>query len=386
MATITTTTTSVGGSVSNNANKNNTNMVTTTQITMTAEALPSLTTEGASTVSVPAALATETQTQPQQQDGERQETPVSFSTYKQIVEDFLTEAGFELPPYEQDASFDQEVIDVCLAQDLPAKRMEVIAKLGAAAAKWFYPKHPRPLQIALGKFTALAFTIDDLGHTFTEALHTYRTRLVTGQPMDAKIMRSLVAHAHEVASQYYDTWDADMIVKAVLEFFSANLVEIERGSKLKPTEDSPAFTSYFRLKSGVAEPFAYFIFPLLRSRHPGDCAHLPMIPDLMAFMDEVNDLMSFYKESMVGDERDNAIYMHASAKGQGLTQALLDYRTSALELVKRIRAFAASHEEAGIRNQVDEFLNGYMAFHLTYPRYRLRELDLAHARPYYAAA
>lgn len=369
MATIitTTTTTAPGGSCTSNKNT-----MVTTQITMTAEALPSLTVEGASTeLGVP----------PEHED---KNMPVpSLSTYKAIVEDFLTEAGFQLPPYAPDAAFDQEVIDVCLDQELPAKRMEVIAKLGAAAAKWFYPKHPRELQIALGKFTALAFTIDDLGHTFPEALRTYRARLVTGQPMDAKIMRSLVQHAHEVSQLHYDTWDGDMIVKAVLEFFSANLVEIERGSRLRPTESSPAFTSYFRLKSGVAEPFAYFIFPLARSQHPGGCEHLPLIPDLMAFMDEVNDLMSFYKESMVGDERDNAIYMHAGVRGQGLTQALLDYRASSLELIGRIRAFAA---EAGLKDQVDEFLNGYMAFHLTYPRYRLSELSLSHAAPHSSVA
>lgn len=307
--------------------------------------------------------------------------PVPLETYKAIVQDFLTAAGFELPPYAPDAALDQEVMDVCLAlEDLPAKRMRGIARLGAAAARWFYPRHPRALQAALGTFTALAFAIDDLGHLFPDALRTYRARLVTGQPLDAPVMRALVVQAHAVATRYYDTWDGDMIVKAVLEFFSANLVELERGARLRPTGDSPAFTSYFRLKSGVAEPFAYFIFPLARSRRPGDCAHLPLIPDLMAFMDEVNDLMSFYKESMVGDERDNAIYMHAGAQGQGLTQALLDYRASALELIARIRAFAAQHEDAGIKDQVDEFLNGYMAFHLTYPRYRLSELGLSHAR------
>lgn len=304
--------------------------------------------------------------------------PIPLTTYKQIVEDFLSEAGFQLPDYAQDEAFDQEVIDTCLDQELPAKRMEVIARLGAAAARWFYPKHDRHLQIAIAKFTALAFTIDDLGSVFPEPLRTYRSRLAMGQPQDAKIMQSLLMQSHEVG-QRYDCWDADMIFKAVLEFFSANLVEIERGAKLQPTDSTPSFTSYFRLKSGVAEPFAYFIFPLSRSNDPGNCAHLPLIPDLMAFMDEVNDIMSFYKESMVGHERDNAIYMHANANNQSVTQALHDYRTSALELIGRIRQFA-SQEGLGLKDQVDEFLNGYMAFHLVYPRYRLEELSLSHAR------
>lgn len=311
---------------------------------------------------------------------EQESIPVTLSAYKEIITEFLHQADFKLPTFVQDDAFEQEVIDLCLAQELPAKQMEVIAKLGAATAKFFYPKHPRELQLELGKFTALAFTIDDLGYMFPEALRTYRTRLVTGQPMDAKIMRSLLTQAHELSQQYYDTFDGDMIVKAVLEFFSSNLVEIERGHKLCPNENSPNFTNYFRLKSGVAEPFSYFIFPSVRSRHLGDCAHLPIIPDLMAFMDDVNDLMSFYKESMVGDERDNAIYMHAKARGQGLTQALLDYRDTSLKLIGRIRAFAAgTNEESGLQDQVDEFLNGYMAFHLTYPRYRLSELSLSHA-------
>nr|GAT42580.1 predicted protein [Mycena chlorophos] len=305
---------------------------------------------------------------------------VAFPTYKEVLQDFVTQAGFQLPPNPADPGFEEEVIDACMGQDLPTEKAIVLAKVGAATAKWFYPSHPRELQLEIAKFTAFATIVDDLGCLFPDALRTYRERLISGQPMDAKIMQALMVNSQYLSQTFFDTWDGDMIVKGVLEFFSANRAEIERSHQLKKMAASSSFTTYFRLKSGVTEPYAYFLFPVSERTNAGDFAHRSLVPDLMAFMNEVNDLMSFYKESMVGDERDNAIHMHACATGEGLTQALLDYRASCLELIRRLRATAA---ELGpdVQRKVDEFLNGYMAFHLMVPRYRLSELSLSYANP-----
>jgi hypothetical protein len=298
---------------------------------------------------------------------------VSIPAYKSVIEVFLRAASFKLPKYQKDPTFDKEVIDKCLAQELPADKMEVIAKLGAAAARWFYPSHDREIQTVIGIFTALAFTVDDLGPAMLEGLQQYRTKLLLREPLNAKLLQSLFDQVLEIG-RFYDRFATDMVFKAVAEFCSANLIELEKQGMLKPHQSTPNFTSYFRLKSGVAEPFAYFIFP--ESRMNGNpCAHLPLIPDLMAFMDETNDIMSFYKESMVSDERDNAIYLHAIANNQSPLESLLDYQRSALGYLDNIRAYI--NAEPSLKIQVEEFLHGYLAFHFTYPRYRLEELNLS---------
>ncbi|KAL1968520.1 hypothetical protein VTN77DRAFT_1730 [Rasamsonia byssochlamydoides] len=171
----------------------------------------------------------------------------------------------------------------------------------------------------------------------------------------------------------------DMISKAVMEFLSANLVEIEqrKGLLIHPTRNTPGFASYFRLKAGIAEAFALFIFS--RDAYDDESTladYLLLIPDLMVWMNHANDIFSsFYKESMVSTERDNAVYHHATAHGLAIRDCLMDYHRLAMESLARVReALETTHPR--FRNDVEEFVQGYLAFHVCNPRYRLCELGL----------
>ncbi|CAK5284300.1 unnamed protein product, partial [Mycena citricolor] len=299
---------------------------------------------------------------------------VSVSAYTSFVQNFLAKAGFRLPDNQDDPEFNREVISSCLALGLPPERTKALAGVGIDAAKWFYPDHSRKLQLLIAKFTGMTTMIDDLGILFPDALANYRTRLLNGQPQDTPILQALLEIIRELDS-YFGTFDVDMILKVTLEFLSANLIEFKRQADLRPTVNSPGYTTYFRLKSGVAEAFACFIFPLDRSAASPTAhsvAHLPMIPDLVTFMNEANDILSFYKESLVGTERDNAIHMHARLHGLSLSGALEVYEKSVLGCMSRLRGFSVAE---GVESQVEQFLQGYFAFHMMCPRYRLKELD-----------
>lgn len=113
---------------------------------------------------------------------------------------------------------------------------------------------------------------------------------------------------------WLDVYAIDMTFKAQLEFFSANLVEMECGDGLRPQRSTPSFLRhYLRLKTGICEPYALFIFPSDVLAQAGDDVHAPLAatPDIMTWIDDVNDIMSFYKESVVGDEQDNVVNLHA---------------------------------------------------------------------------
>lgn len=113
---------------------------------------------------------------------------------------------------------------------------------------------------------------------------------------------------------WLDTFAVDMVFKAQLEFLSGNLVENECGDKLRPLKSTPHFLrNYLRLKTGICEPYALFIWPSDIMAQAGEdcCTPLAVMPDLMTWIDDTNDIMSFYKESVVGDERDNVVYLHA---------------------------------------------------------------------------
>lgn len=101
---------------------------------------------------------------------------VSVQEYESILADFLKTSSFVLPSYQDDEEFDQEVIKGCTSVPDPKKR-ESLARLGAGAAKWFYPSHDRKSQIVIATFTALMFSVDDLGEKFPDALRSYRRKM-----------------------------------------------------------------------------------------------------------------------------------------------------------------------------------------------------------------
>jgi hypothetical protein len=299
---------------------------------------------------------------------------VSLPEYKRIVEEFLHAASFTLPPYTADPEFNAEVLAMCLSQDLPTKRMPVISDCGCSAAKWFYPSHPREVQLAIAKFIALTIIVDDMGEHILEGLKKYRVNLLRRERIGVKVIQSLFDQVLDMG-QYYDGFAQDMMFKGVAEFLTANVIELETKGVLTPVESTPNFTSYLRQKSGISETFTLLLFLGKESEGEVELGHLPIIPELMRWTDETNDILSFYKESIVGDERDNSIYLHALSHGQSPLQSLLDYQTSALGFLGRIKAFLDENE--GLRKVVEEFVQGYLAFHFTNPRYRFRELGVS---------
>lgn len=133
------------------------------------------------------------------------------------------------------------------------------------------------------------------------------------QPQDNQQVADFLDMAFQM-EDWLDTFAVDMVFKAQLEFLSGNLVENECGDKLRPLKSTPHFLrNYLRLKTGICEPYALFIWPSDIMAQAGEhcCTPLAVMPDLMTWIDDTNDIMSFYKESVVGNERDNVVYLHA---------------------------------------------------------------------------
>ncbi|KUJ09761.1 terpenoid synthase [Mollisia scopiformis] len=296
-------------------------------------------------------------------------TQVSVADYKNLIQTFLRSASFKLPAFEGDELFTQKVLSFCLSQDLPSASIPATAATASAAAKYFYPSHPPPTQFLLAKFLALTLIIDDLGEDILDGMKNYRTKLLLRQPIGTKAVQSLFDVVSE-AGEIYGGWAADMLFKSCLEYLSANALEVEQKGRLHPLRSTPNFAAYLRVKSGIGESFAMLIFDECKE----GCEYLVLVPELMRFMEDVNDMMSFYKECMVGDEQENSLCLHARSKGQSLLRSLEEYRTSALACMERIRDLLTENE--GLRMRVEEFMMGYMGFHYTDSRYRLGELGL----------
>ncbi|EPS33065.1 hypothetical protein PDE_08027 [Penicillium oxalicum 114-2] len=248
------------------------------------------------------------------------------------------------------------------------------------AARWFYPSHDREIQIDIAVFTALMFSIDDLGNQMPGALRTYRSKIMLGLPQDSQQIADFLKIPFQMES-WLDNFALDMVFKSQLEFLSANLVENEYGDRLCPHPSTPqSLRSYFRLKSGICEPYAFFIWPssIMVQDHNHNGAPLAIMPDLMTWINDTNDIMSFYKESIIGDEVNNSISLHARAKSQTLLESVKDHVSLATDAFVRIMEFAKDqHPE--VQRKLLEFLNGYIAIHYKDPRYHMQDLSISHS-------
>lgn len=98
------------------------------------------------------------------------------------------------------------------------------------------------------------------------------------------------------------------------------------------------------------------------------------VPELMDFLADVNDLLSFYKESITSKERNNAVFHQAGIGKKGVVGVLQELIVRAKERIGRIRTTPAGN--ATIISYTEAYLHGFIGFHVSQSRYRLHELGI----------
>jgi hypothetical protein len=102
--------------------------------------------------------------------------------------------------------------------------------------------------------------------------------------------------------------------------------------------------------------------------------YLPLIPDLGLYTNQLNDLFSFYKESIVGDERNNAPHLRARMAQMSVATVLQQLQKEILDSLGRMNRVL--QQRPALEKYVTAYIDGYVAYHLDDPRYRLSELSI----------
>nr|AVL27454.1 terpine synthase-like protein MTPSL4 [Anthoceros punctatus] len=273
--------------------------------------------------------------------------------------------------------------------------------LSASASQLCYKLHPMDIRIKIAHFIALTLTVDDLSESlrgearrrFLDDLAFFQMKF-TDPAVYAKLcpgrgdlhpsLEDFIAHLKSEQSPFFP-WDIRlhaMLVKCVLDFVEANQVEQHYAEHpLVYTLDMPYFPTFLRHKAGMSEGFAYFSFILDSSVQdaPRDDrlffhrALYPMIPDLVEFMELLNDVLSFYREAETGD---STMWVLNQAKAHGLTplQVLRQSAKAAIQVKKRLIASVDRSGSVELKEKLVQFCEGYVAWHVGDKRYRLDEV------------
>ncbi|KAL4733616.1 isoprenoid synthase domain-containing protein [Aspergillus similis] len=184
----------------------------------------------------------------------------------------------------------------------------------------------------------------------------------------------------DVIPRFYGPFASDMIRKAIVEFISASVLETEYAGRITLSPTAPDFPYYFRQKTGLPEAYAFFAFP--EALFPESVfmpVYLPVIPDLMRYVSLANDLLSYYKESVVGRERFNYTLNHARTNNLTPLALLRETVSSLNACVANVRAALANRDSADctdLQDAATKLFSGYAVYHYSSARYRLSELGI----------
>lgn len=225
------------------------------------------------------------------------------------------------------------------------------------------------VKVYIAFFTAFATYFDD---TYPDDPDTvvgvanFTKRFASLEKQPTKMLDNFVNLLAE-APQLFGEVAADFIVQGGLRYITALILEIR--SKSEPTHKVDRYALFLRDLSGMPEAYTVFIFPKDLPYNLYIQA-LPLLCEVVNFM---NDITSFYKEECE-NETHNLISLLAEARGEPKNETLRYLVERCIQAHERTLCILSPHE--GVRSNYENFVKGYLAFHLGAKRYRLSELDL----------
>ncbi|GFF54970.1 hypothetical protein IFM58399_09958 [Aspergillus lentulus] len=251
------------------------------------------------------------------------------------------------------------------------RRLEEEIEAGAVYALASYSYAPQGVQEAIAVKTALYAAIDNLAKDMRGDLRRYCMELVSGDSHGHPLLRAMTSWLRNYC-RLFGNFGGNMIIKSLINYISAGFYELD-DTCMRGTQSTSDFTDYFRYKSGTSEAYGFLSFPeeLFPENRYLD-KYLAAMPAIIDYLNIANDLLSFYKEETMKD----AIHVHAHASANHLShlESLKWFAERAKKAFQRVQCLLSSDEP--LQRAAENFLHGYITFHLASKRYRLTELNI----------
>ncbi|KAJ8473620.1 hypothetical protein ONZ51_g7760 [Trametes cubensis] len=234
-------------------------------------------------------------------------------------------------------------------------------------------------QFLIATYTTFLAYIEDLGEHNVEALGKVVRWCVTREDLQDPILEGMLLQFRDMYN-YYPRFGAEAINTSTLGAMLGMHIEcVSKDMVIAPR--AIMYPGFLRLRTGAGIGFALFNF-VKDWRDPADSYYLQLIPAMEQYINAVNDILSFYKETLQGDTN-TYIHFRAAAEQNEVLAVLRDLVEETLENIRNIEALTA--EDPQLAHICRSHLMGYVEFHLRAKRYRLHELQLGSHDPDTAA-
>ncbi|KAI0769055.1 terpenoid synthase [Trametes elegans] len=311
----------------------------------------------------------------------------SVTEIKQVIRKFLRRVGFRPPGHGPNAKLRAETTAEILSwgADVSLEYVAGLTDTSCTIAESAYAHTSYAHQLIVAIYTAYMVYIDDLGGRNLDALARFSQRLV------ARSIRSAPANngcdpageafgdpvLERVVEQFQDMYalyprvSADAMVVATVDAVVGMYIEFV--TQNKPVMPGAARYPWFiRSKAGIGSTYVHLNF-MKGWRDPADNSYLQLAGDMEQFTDCINDVLSFYKETLNG-ETDNYICLRAAAESKDPLVVLRELADETYESIHNVDTLTASDPQ--LNTIFRSFVMGYIEFHFRAHRYRLDELEM----------
>ncbi|CAK5267583.1 unnamed protein product [Mycena citricolor] len=223
-------------------------------------------------------------------------------------------------------------------------------------------------RILIAVYTACGIYLDDVYQHNTTGVSEFNQRFFEHVPQADPVLDCFAQILLEIGD-HFDRVVANIIVTSTLNAVTALTLEARtQGMAISPS--AIGYPTFSRVMSGASEAYSLFIFP----RSFVLPQFIQTLQQLMTFINNGNDILSFHKEESDG-ETVNRVSFLAQQSGKTKQTVLVELVADAIQAHRNVLDALASTPAA--QNVFQAFVAGYIGFHVSAGRYRLEELALS---------
>ncbi|KAF5022588.1 hypothetical protein F66182_5359 [Fusarium sp. NRRL 66182] len=236
------------------------------------------------------------------------------------------------------------------------------------------PYHDLEVKVFVAIYTWLATLCDDAERLDIVAdVETFQERYLRGIDQPTTLLQAFASQL-KLAYELYPPLVANLIINSSFNLLTSTALVARQGIKQKrynPSKGGNNFPWYIRERDGVGEAYAWFTFS--KRQFPNLDVPIEAIEDMTRFIAFVNDVLSFYKETLEGETSN---YINATAAYDGTDSITTLHKTSkdAVDCARRIESILAGKGEYEKAWRLHAA--GYIQMHVMRGRYRLWEVGV----------
>ncbi|KAE8384121.1 terpenoid synthase [Aspergillus alliaceus] len=303
--------------------------------------------------------------------------PAHLEQVKLIIKEFLHAIQFNrntpfIKDHDLEAAVQNYFLGLCMGEHIE-KKVQKTVKLSVTLIHQAYTSLPFEIKVACSAQVLYMFLVDDIAEEFMEDLETFSQNFVLNKNHQHPLLNHFDSHLR-CLSHYYGPYCHSAILKSVFDYINGRIIEhkMERSSFVFPA-DSRLMPMFLRTKVGGAEILVHMLWP--KTLFPEEYSviqYFPIVAELVMFIDFTNDILSYYKESILDNEKRNFVSNFAVTHHLQELDVLRYLATYTPQVLASVYGMLKDHQE--LRKLVAQFVEGWVMLGTAHRRYHLVEL------------